>query len=135
MIIIIHTQATSEERAQLMALLCRITSSQHPITTTTVGSREVIALDGQQIDTAAATALEQQSAVARLISLKTPYQLVSRAFQTENTSILVGGTHGGTPVTIGGEADPVIMAGPCAVENYEQLISTAQAVKKAGASI
>jgi len=135
MIIIIHTQATSEERAQLMALLCRITGSQHPITTTTMGGREVIALDGQQIDTTASTALEQQSAVARLISLKTPYQLVSRAFQTESTSILIGETHGSTPVTIGGEADPVIMAGPCAVENYEQLLSTARAVKKAGATV
>src|SRR5260370_23311154 len=135
MIIIIHTQATSEERAQLMALLCRITGSQHPITTTTMGGREVIALDEQQIDTTASTALEQQSAVARLISVKTPYQLVSRAFQTENTSILIGETHGSTPVTIGGEADPVIMAGPCAVENYEQLLSTARAVKKAGATV
>src|SRR5260370_36796328 len=118
-----------------MALLCRITGSQHPITTSTMGGREVIALDGQQIDTAASTALEQQSAVARLISLKTPYQLVSRASQTESTSILIGETHGGTPVTIGGEADPVIMAGPCAVENYKQLLSTARAVKKAGATV
>src|SRR5260370_33724037 len=100
-----------------------------------MGGREVIALDGQQIDTAASTALEQQSAVARLISVKTPYQLVSRAFQTENTSILIGETHGSTPVTIGGEADPVIMAGPCSVENYEQLLSTARAVKKAGATV
>ncbi|HWS83883.1 MAG TPA: 3-deoxy-7-phosphoheptulonate synthase [Ktedonobacteraceae bacterium] len=135
MIITIHNQATSEERAHLMALLCRITGSQHPITTTTMGGCEVIALDGQQIDTAASTALEQQSAVARLIPLKTPYQLVSRAFQTESTSILIGETHGATPVTIGGEADPVIMAGPCAVENHEQLLSIARAVKKAGATV
>ncbi|HEY4032959.1 MAG TPA: 3-deoxy-7-phosphoheptulonate synthase [Ktedonobacteraceae bacterium] len=135
MIITIHTQATSEERAQLMALLCRITGSQHPITTTAMGIHEVIALDGQQIDTVASTALEQQSAVARLISLKTPYQLVSRAFQTESTSILIGETHGANPVSIGGEADPVIMAGPCAVENHQQLLSTARAVKKAGATV
>src|SRR5947207_1812416 len=135
MIIIIHNQATSEERAQLMALLCRITGSHGPITTTTMGSREVIALDGQQIDTTASTALEQQNAVARLISLKTPYQLASRAFQAESTSILIGETHGSTLVSIGGEADPVIMAGPCAVENHKQLLSTARAVKKAGATV
>jgi hypothetical protein len=59
MIITIHNQATSEERAHLMALLCRITGSQHPITTTTMSGCEVIALDGQQIDSAASTALEQ----------------------------------------------------------------------------
>ncbi|HEX3642625.1 MAG TPA: 3-deoxy-7-phosphoheptulonate synthase [Ktedonobacteraceae bacterium] len=135
MIITIHNQATSEERAHLMALLCRITGSQHPITTTTMSGCEVIALDGKQIDSTASTALEQQSAIARLIPLKTPYQLVSRAFQTESTSILIGETHGATPVTIGGDADPVIMAGPCAVENHEQLLSTARAVKKAGATV
>jgi 3-deoxy-7-phosphoheptulonate synthase len=135
MIITIHTQATSEERAQLMALLCRITGSQHPITTTLMSGREVIALDGQQIDTTASTALEQQSAVAGLISLKTPYQLVSRAFQNESTNILIGETHGGTPVTIGGGTDPVIIAGPCAIENQQQLLSTARAIKEAGATI
>src|SRR5437867_201045 len=116
MIITMHKQATSEERTHLKALLCRITGSQHPITTTMMGDHEAIALDDQQIDAAAISLLEEQSAVARLISLKTPYQLVSRAFQTETSSILIGETHGGTPVSIGGEADPVIMAGPCAVE-------------------
>jgi len=37
-------------------------------------------------------------------------------------------------VSIGGEA-VVVIAGPCSVESREQLISTAQAVKKAGASL
>jgi 3-deoxy-7-phosphoheptulonate synthase len=135
MIITIHNQATSEERAQLMALLCRITGSQCPITTTTIGDREVIALDGHQIDTTASIALEQQSAVAHLLPLKTPYQLVSRAFQTEMSSILIGEAHGSSLVTIGNEADPVIMAGPCAIENREQLLSIARAVKQAGATV
>jgi 3-deoxy-7-phosphoheptulonate synthase len=135
MIITIHNQATSEERAHLMALLCRITGSQHPITTTTVGEREVIALDAQHINTAAYTALEQQSAVAHLIPLKTSYQLVSRAFQRESSRIVIGEVHGATPVTIGGHADPLIMAGPCAVENHEQLLSIARAVKQAGATV
>jgi len=135
MIITIHNQATSEERARLMALLCRITGSQHPITTTTMDNREVIALDEQHINAAAYTALEQQSAVARLIPLKTPYQLVSRAFQREASNIVIGEVHGATPVTIGGNADPMIMAGPCAVENHEQLLSIARAVKQAGATV
>ncbi len=135
MIITIRNQATSEERAQLLSLLCRITGSQRPIATTMIGGREVITLETLQIDEVASSAIEQQRAVARLISLKTPYQLVSRAFQPESTSIIIGETHGGTPVTIGGEATPVIMAGPCAVENQKQLLSTAQAVKKAGATV
>src|SRR5580704_12847529 len=34
-----------------------------------------------------------------------------------------------------GTAQPVIMAGPCSVESYEQTLATAEAVKSAGAVI
>src|SRR5579859_3274052 len=136
MIITIHSQATSEERAQLMAHLCRISGSQRPITTTRVGEREVIALEASQIDSQTQSILSQQPAVERLIPIKTPYQLVSRAFQSENTSIVVGEAHDCEPVTIGGTtASPVIIAGPCAVENREQLLTTAREVQEAGGQI
>ncbi len=134
MIITIHTQATSEERAQLMALLCRITGSRSPMATTVIGEREVIALD-VPLDPEASLALQHQKAVSQVVNLKTPYKLVSRAFLNQTSSITIGGTHGGTPVVIGGGADPVVMAGPCAVENQEQLLSTARAVKQAGAQV
>lgn len=136
MIITIRNAANSEARAQLMALLCRITGSQGPITTTHMNGREVVALDSALIDAEAHSLLKSQSAVEQTHSLKTPYQLASRAFQSENTTITIGSTTTCTPVTIGGiDADPVIMAGPCAVENREQLITTAQAVKRAGAHV
>jgi 3-deoxy-7-phosphoheptulonate synthase len=80
MIITIRSQATSEDRAQLMALLCRITGSQRPIATTHIDASEVIALDGNTFDTQASLLLSQQSAVEHVLPLKTPYQLVSRAF-------------------------------------------------------
>src|SRR5581483_10533974 len=102
MIITIRSQATSEERAQLMALLCRITGSQHPITTTKMGRREVIVLDDNRIDAQAQDALSQQSAIDRLTNVKTPYQLVSRVFQAESTNIVIGNAHTCNPVTIGG---------------------------------
>lgn len=57
-----------------------------------------------------------------------PYKLSSREFKPENTRIAVG------DVQIGGER-LVVIAGPCAVENEDQLAQTAQGVKKAGASI
>ncbi|RJO62951.1 MAG: 3-deoxy-7-phosphoheptulonate synthase [Dehalococcoidia bacterium] len=57
-----------------------------------------------------------------------PYKLSSREFKTENTRIKVGA------VQIGGER-LVVIAGPCAVENEEQLMQTAQGVKMAGAGI
>lgn len=135
MIITIAQHATSEERAQLMVQICRLTGNQHPITTTHMHNREVVALDADQLDTEARTLLEQQPAVERVQTLKTPYQLVSRAFQEESTQIVVGTTHGSTRVTIGGHHQPVVMAGPCAVESHAQLLSTAHAVKQAGAQV
>ncbi|GAC1368416.1 MAG: 3-deoxy-7-phosphoheptulonate synthase [Ktedonobacteraceae bacterium] len=136
MIITINSAASSEERAQLMSLLCRITGNQHPIKATEIDGREVIALDASAIDQQAQAALSAQSAVERVQRIKTPYKLVSRAFKAESSSIVIGANHACERVTIGGAlAEPVIMAGPCAVENREQLITTARAVKKSGAQV
>src|SRR5690242_12259359 len=135
MIIVVHNQATDEERTQLMTFLRRITNNHHPITTVMVGDREAIVLDEQKIDIAVLEVIKQFNAVKSIISIKTPYQLVSRAFQTKATSILIGESHYGIPVIIGGDADPVVMAGPWAVENREQLLSTARAVRRAGAVV
>src|SRR5438552_5394112 len=134
MIITIRNQANSSERSQLIALLGRIIDNQHPITTTKMGEREVIVLEHRSAD--AQRLLEQQPAVERIVQTKTAYKLVSREFQSESTSIVVGNGHNCTPVTVGGaSASPVILAGPCAVENREQLLTTAQEVAHAGANI
>lgn len=136
MIITIHKQATSEERANLMALLCRITGSQRPITSTHMAGGEVIALDASQIDAQAQALLQQQKAVERLTNVKSSYQLVSRTFQSENTRVTIGDARHCNTVTVGDTtASPVIMAGPCAVENREQLLETAHGVQAAGAHV
>ena len=57
-----------------------------------------------------------------------PYKLASKEFHPDNTVIKVG------DAVIGGP-DPVIMAGPCSVEDEEQMVSTAKAVKNAGATV
>lgn len=64
--------------------------------------------------------------VQEAIPVSKPYKLVSRETHPENTIIEVNG------LKIGGEALTVI-AGPCSVESYEQVLATAQAVKAAGA--
>jgi 3-deoxy-7-phosphoheptulonate synthase len=58
----------------------------------------------------------------------TPYRLASRAAHPEKTTIRVG------DVVIGG-ADPVIIAGPCSVEDGDQMMAAAQAARAAGAHI
>jgi len=72
--------------------------------------------------------LEMLPGVAEVIRISRPYKLSGREFQPEDTQIQVG------PVTIGGD-HMVVMAGPCAVESEEQVLSTARAVKAAGAHI
>src|SRR5256714_662000 len=139
MIITLRSSVSSDERAQLMALLGRLTGNQQHITLTRIDGYEVIALDGSQFDEQAGPLLKQQVAVERLIPVKTPYKLVSKAFKPESSRVVVGNALGGTPVTIGGAVDsvvsPVVIAGPCAVENREQLLTTARAVQAAGAQV
>jgi 3-deoxy-7-phosphoheptulonate synthase len=59
---------------------------------------------------------------------KRPFKLVSRESNLNGTIIDVQG------VKVGGKKI-VVMAGPCAVESEEQLLETAIAVKKAGATV
>jgi 3-deoxy-7-phosphoheptulonate synthase len=136
MIITIRRQVSSEERNQLAALLHQLTGGQRPTISTLIDEHEVIVLDDSQLDAQVYTAIRLQGAVERVIQVQTPYKLVSRAFKAERSSILVGDVESNQAVTIGdASAMPVIIAGPCAVESRAQLLSTAQAVKAAGAQI
>jgi len=66
--------------------------------------------------------------VERVVPILKPYKLVSREAHPEGSVVQVG------PVRVGGPA-AVIMAGPCTVESWNQLITTARAVREAGATI
>ncbi len=57
-----------------------------------------------------------------------PYKLSSREFKAGDSRVSIGG------VEVGGKR-VVVMAGPCAVENEEQITAAARAVKEAGASV
>lgn len=66
--------------------------------------------------------------VKETIPVTKPYKLVSRETQLESTVITVG------EVRIGA-GEPVVMAGPCAVESEEQALTIASFVKKHGAKV
>ncbi|MDP6510330.1 MAG: 3-deoxy-7-phosphoheptulonate synthase [Dehalococcoidia bacterium] len=72
--------------------------------------------------------MERMPGVEDVVPISKQYKLSSREFQEQATIVDVRG------VTIGGNA-LVVMAGPCAVESEEQILSTAWAVKEAGANI
>ena len=72
--------------------------------------------------------MELLPGVREVLVISKPYKLASREFHPDNTTVVVG------DAVIGGP-DPVIMAGPCSVEDEEQMVSTAKAVKAAGATV
>ncbi len=68
------------------------------------------------------------SGVDHVAHVSRPYKLVSREFHRADTTFEVRG------VLFGGSRLH-IMAGPCAVESYEQMSEAARAVKEAGATV
>ncbi|MDE7212435.1 MAG: 3-deoxy-7-phosphoheptulonate synthase [Lachnospiraceae bacterium] len=72
--------------------------------------------------------LEITEGVERIVSVTESYKLANKKFHPEKTIVRVGNA------AIGGD-DFVIMSGPCAVESAEQVMQTAQAIKKSGAQI
>ncbi|MQG10183.1 MAG: 3-deoxy-7-phosphoheptulonate synthase [SAR202 cluster bacterium] len=72
--------------------------------------------------------MELMQGVSEVVMVSKPYKLASKEFHPDNTIIKVG------DAVIGG-SKPVIMAGPCSVEDEEQMVSTAKAVKAAGATV
>ncbi|MFC1953340.1 3-deoxy-7-phosphoheptulonate synthase [Chloroflexota bacterium] len=66
--------------------------------------------------------------VKETITVTKPYKLVSREIQVESTVISIG------DVKVGNK-EPVIMAGPCAIESEDQAFTIAEHVKKSGATV
>lgn len=71
--------------------------------------------------------IEMSEGVDKVVSVTESYKLVNKKFHPDDSVIPVGNTHIG-PGTL------TVMAGPCAIESREQLMETAFAVKKAGAT-
>jgi len=91
-------------------------------------SKTIVALLGDntgQIDTDLFAVLPGVQSVTRVMK---PYKLASREFKQDDTTINIDG------LTIG-DNRIIVMAGPCAVENKEQLMEAARAIKRAGASV
>jgi 3-deoxy-7-phosphoheptulonate synthase len=88
--------------------------------------RTVIAALGEE-RVAGIGSLESGPGVDEVLPILAPYKLASRELKGEPTVVRVGS------LTVGGGVIGV-MAGPCSVENEEQIIATARAVKAAGAT-
>jgi len=124
MMVIMKKDYSEEEMSGLLRRLEEVGLSGHTI----VGvERTVVGVVGQ-VYPELSDELETMPGVDDIVPISKPYKLTSREFKPTDTTIKVGG------LTIGG-GQTVVMAGPCAVESEEQLMSTARAVKAAGGRV
>ncbi len=131
-----------DERKRLMLILMKNGATEEDIARVTEAIEamgyEARAIPGQQrtaiglvgndrrVDS---STLEGLPGVLEIIHVSAPYKLVSREWKPSNTIIrLENGTE------IGGNR-VVMMGGPCSVEHEEQIMTAAQHVKAAGATV
>ncbi|MCL2864200.1 MAG: 3-deoxy-7-phosphoheptulonate synthase [Lachnospiraceae bacterium] len=71
---------------------------------------------------------EVDPSVDRVVHVQEPYKLANRAFHPEETVVDVSG------VQVGGD-HLALIAGPCSIESYEQVLEIAGACKASGANL
>lgn len=124
MIIILKNNASAESVARLDELL----KAQGVATNHIHGvNQNIIGLIG---DTSAVDMhnLYAQDCVEEIKRVQEPYKKANRKFHPDNTVINAGGR------SIG-DGSLQVIAGPCSVESEEQILTTAHAVKEAGATM
>ncbi|HMD16526.1 MAG TPA: 3-deoxy-7-phosphoheptulonate synthase [Terriglobales bacterium] len=75
-------------------------------------------------------ALSVAPGVDNVVAIAQPFKLVSRQTRPQGSAVEVGAAK----IKIGGP-EVVVIAGPCSVESREQLLETAEGVKRAGATM
>ena len=90
-------------------------------------TRTIIGLVGE-VEHFEALSLRAMPGVADVMRISTPYKLVSREHHPARSIIYVGGV----PI---GPGTVTLIAGPCAVESYDQMLEAALMARAAGATI
>jgi 3-deoxy-7-phosphoheptulonate synthase len=124
MIVVMQQNATLKE---IGAIIQCVNAAGFKVHHSKDGGRTVMGVVGNGSEVLRETLIGLKG-VENVFDVEPPYKLASREYRRSNTIVEVKG------VAIGG-ARPVMIAGPCAVESFEQLLATAQAVKAAGADM
>ena len=123
MIVVMKRGATEDQIQHVADRVQELGLKSHVIYGT---ERTVIAAIGEKREYMKES-LESGAGVAEVLPILAPYKVASREVKPEPTQVVAGS------LTVGAGVLGVI-AGPCSVENEEQIISTARAVKAAGAT-
>jgi 3-deoxy-7-phosphoheptulonate synthase len=124
MIVVMRRDAKEED---IQAMIKQVDSLGLKPTVLRGTERTVIAAIGDERAAAAVGVLESGPGVDEVLPVLAPYKLASLETKKEPTVVHVGS------LTVGG-GHLGIIAGPCSVENEDQIIATAKAIKAAGAT-
>ncbi len=133
MIIVMKAGAAQEHIDRVFEKVQELGFRVHPI----YGElRTVIACVGDERGKYRLQALETLDGVENVVPILKPFKLASREWNESRTSITIPAPNNSSlsPVVIG-NGTIVVMAGPCSVESREQILLSAELVKKAGAKI
>ncbi|MFY9985572.1 MAG: 3-deoxy-7-phosphoheptulonate synthase [Chthoniobacterales bacterium] len=125
MIVILKPHSTEKEIQDVIEEVAKLGYTPHPIRG---ALQTVVAAIGDERFHQTLESLNALTQVERVLRVQKRYKLVSRESAGTDTVVDVDG------IKVGGK-NFVIMAGPCSVESEDQLLATARAVRKRGASI
>ncbi len=122
MIVVMRSDATQEEVDKVISTIKELGYKAHiieGILRTVIG-----AVGDERGKPYHLESLSLLSGVEKVVPILQPYKLASREVKPQNTVVKIGN------IKIG-DNRVVVMAGPCSVENEEQIVETAIAVKQA----
>lgn len=122
MLIVMKPDATQSEIERVLETIEKLGYKPH---TLPGAGRTAIGITGNQ-GSVDPTHFENMNGVAEAIRVTKPYKLISKDLRPEKSVIKVGNAEIG-----GGEL--AIIAGPCAIESFDQVFSVAEAVAESGA--
>jgi 3-deoxy-7-phosphoheptulonate synthase len=125
MIVVLRPHSTVEQIDAVLAEVSKLGYEPRPITGAV---QTVIAAIGDEQTHQTLESLSSWPQVESVLRVQKRYKLASREAQPKDTLISCHGHK------IGAGQPLCLMAGPCSVESEEQLLSSAHAVKKAGAT-
>jgi 3-deoxy-7-phosphoheptulonate synthase len=127
-IVMIVNMSDSASEQQIEHIIQRIREAGFQPHVTRGTERTIVAAVGSGGRRHEIEALSVAPGVDNVVAIAQPFKLVSRQTRPQLSIVDVGG------VKIGGP-EVVVIAGPCSVESREQLLETAQGVKRAGAAM
>ncbi len=133
MIVLMEDHTTAEARSQVSTVLLHA-GVKGPLSMVETAQGTACCIAEKHLSAEVLAQLNAIPGVERVLAFSTPYQLASRRFQSQKTIVTVGNPTTSNVVEVGGEK-PTMLAGPCAVEDVEQLHEIARAALDAGAQI